>query len=267
MRKLILYIFIFFALTGSFACEEEYKDFKVEKYEPVVVIEGLITDNNPPYFVKVSRTTFFGDSSYNKSIANLEVRMTDNEGNTELLSIQEPGVYRSDSLQGKPGNTYKLEVRIRDSVFISNCVMPPAIVNDSLISVYHKDDGIYKQGYHVKLIFRKPQNDSINYYKCNIYQNGKLITNRLYSIIFSDDNTSSKLEVEFLESFSFHDTVELEVMTINKEVYNYFFDIDKIISNDSYIFDYQRNPRSNISNGAFGYFQASSVKRLKLVIK
>lgn len=267
MRRLILNISTIFILTGLFSCEEEYKNFKAENYKPAIVIEGLITDENPPYYVKVSRSVAFGDSINDSFILNAKVRLSDNEGNSELLSIQKSGIYRADSIHGKPGNIYSLEVKIGDSVFNSNCVMPLLFSADSLIPVFHEDNGIYNKGYYVKIYGKKPQTDSINFFKCQIYQNSRLINNRSVSYVFSDEHTSSTLNFEFQEPFALHDTAELEIQSITHEVFIFFSDINMLVSDDSFVFEYQKNPRSNISNGALGCFQASSVKRMKVIIQ
>jgi len=266
MRKLSLNITIIFVLMGLFACEDVYNDLKVENYKPAIVIEGLITDEIPPYYIKVFRSVAFGDSTYNNYISGAEVRLSDNEGNTELLSMQSPGIYRADSIRGKPGNVYSLDVKVGDSVFSSKCVMPSIMLVDSLIPIFYQDDGNNTKGYHLKLFGRKPQNDSVNFYKCLIYQNNRLINNHSYSLIFSDEHTSVQ-EVEFPETFALHDTAEIEIQSITKEVFDYFLNINMLIIDNSFIFDYQKNPHSNISNGAFGYFQASAVRKIKVIIQ
>ena len=73
-------------------------------------------------------------------------------------------------------------------------------------------------------------------------------------------------------TFQYNETVTVELLTIDKNAYEYFFrlnelsdedglDIPEILNINTY------NPKSNLSNGALGYFYAYSYKKYTATVK
>jgi hypothetical protein len=85
-----------------YSCEELYDDFNVKEHKSDIVIEGVITDANPPYYIKVMKTVKFGDSTLIDYVSDALVSLSDNEGKTEILTAEQTGLYRCDSIIGKP---------------------------------------------------------------------------------------------------------------------------------------------------------------------
>lgn len=102
---------LFFLLVFMNSCVEPY-NAQVNGYEDLLVVDGLITDENKSHQVKLTR-----------SIANLDeipvaetnavVVISCNDGTSEVLKEFEPGVYKTDSVNFvvKIGNRYKLSIR------------------------------------------------------------------------------------------------------------------------------------------------------------
>ncbi len=111
-----LKIFAFPALiliTVVCCIEPFYPD--IEEYENVLVVDGLITNENIVYQVKLSRTLKFDDID-KKPVTGAIVQVTDDEGNAYIFREKKPGTYVSDpdEFTGQIGKKYKLTIETVD---------------------------------------------------------------------------------------------------------------------------------------------------------
>jgi hypothetical protein len=83
----------------------------LEKYEDVLVIDGLVTNARGPYTVKLSRSFRYNDP-FGSPESYAYILLMDNQGNTTGFTEESPGIYISDNpdFQGVPGRSYKLYV-------------------------------------------------------------------------------------------------------------------------------------------------------------
>lgn len=96
------------------SCIEEYWP-DIEQYENILVVEGMITTSPPPYLVKLSQTSPVetpNDIPYKKC----NVWISDDLGNTEIMTEAEPGMYYSspEGMQGTVGRSYKIHIEAPD---------------------------------------------------------------------------------------------------------------------------------------------------------
>jgi len=93
-----------FLLRG---CREPF-DPPVEKYENILVVDGLITDAAGPHEVRLSRSFPFNEN-YPAPETGAVVLVRSDVPAEHLFLEAEPGIYRSDStLRGIPGRAYQL---------------------------------------------------------------------------------------------------------------------------------------------------------------
>src|SRR5664280_3690493 len=80
---------------------------KLRGYDSLLVVDGLITDANTSYSVKLSRT-FQVQNSTPAMVSDANVSITDNGGNNINLGNKGNGIYKTDSLDftGMVGRTY-----------------------------------------------------------------------------------------------------------------------------------------------------------------
>ncbi|MCB2219809.1 MAG: DUF4249 domain-containing protein [Bacteroidetes bacterium] len=103
------------------ACVEEY-DPQVDKYEQLVVVDGMITNDEGPYQVKLSYSSDLQEPRV-IPLTDAEVIIRDSEGHTEYLTEMEEGIYHTDpnGIQGKTGNLYQLEIQTSDgAIYLSS---------------------------------------------------------------------------------------------------------------------------------------------------
>jgi hypothetical protein len=113
---------------------------KLSGYSSLLVVDGLITDANTSYTVRLSRT-FQDQNSTPPPVSDATVFITDDAGNSSNLINKGSGVYKTDSIRfnGIPGRTYVLHINTSDgSEYESNaCMMNPVPEIDS---VYFETD-------------------------------------------------------------------------------------------------------------------------------
>ena len=95
----------------TFACVEEYWPDLGTKYDRVLVVDGLVTDQPGPYTVKLSFSSTVDNAEYIPA-SGYQVQIFDDAGNNETLNETENGIYKTDSLgiQGIVGRKYRIEI-------------------------------------------------------------------------------------------------------------------------------------------------------------
>ncbi len=254
-------------LSLLFSCERTAK-LDIMENEPVLVVEGLITNLAPPYYVHLSTTTDLNAEENSIAINDAVVKISNDDGEEELLTFAGDGAYQCDNLQGTIGTTYFLEITWQDQIYSSESTMLPIGQIDSLNYVFKPDDLITDEGYYVTYFGQKSDPSTINYYRWLISLNGKLLTNRFNLFIESDEFVSGLQGLEFDIPFSKSDTIGVQVYSLDMPVYNYYEAFGSLVNNDGGIFSISpENPPSNVSNGAFGLFQASAINSESIIIK
>jgi hypothetical protein len=85
---------------------------KLDKYQSLLVVDALLTDEEVPVNVRISRTSGAQDEAP-PSVTGARVSITDDIGNNTLLSEVSDGIYKTDSLtfRGVTGRKYTLEIQ------------------------------------------------------------------------------------------------------------------------------------------------------------
>lgn len=307
------------------ACTKEY-NFKLADTKPLYVIEGRISDLQGPYFIHITRSTnLFGyplvvtnDADSFDAVQGAEVIITDDMGTVDTLIpavdqlprwhymynagkydsmyfnlfpnkvvTAKRGYYQTTKIQGKPGHTYQLHVRIGDSIFQASAYMPPVPTLDSAAV---KKDAVVNaagdKGYLPLAWFKEPQNEK-NYYMLQFYPHitehpfdmFTIEYNNYNSIPFVVDDNILPSEVNglsvqliwpdsypypgpgpYLNFFPNMYASQIRLCSLTKEAYGYFNVLRKQLQADGNV--YKPVPASangNIRGGALGLFWASDI--------
>jgi hypothetical protein len=178
------------------ACTEKY-NLDLKDHPQKLVIEGLITDQKGPYFVRLTKSNpeiTFPD--YQDTISGYRIRKTDTvnaliiaidvtTGFTDTL-VHSPdsiwyhnspddsilrgnvnggynGYYQTTSLKGIAGHLYALQVRWKNIEYHASCFLPSVPKIDSITFKYTQGEP-GKDDYYIPLIFFKEPQNEINYY-------------------------------------------------------------------------------------------------------
>jgi len=104
---------ILLALILQACVEKFYPD--IEEYENILVVDGMVTDENRPCLVRLSRTFSYEDFNSNPE-SGATVIITDDEGLPFYLEEKDPGNYYTDtsSFRGIAGGRYQLQIILAD---------------------------------------------------------------------------------------------------------------------------------------------------------
>lgn len=254
MQKTINIIIVLIFLICVTACRKVI-NIDLNAASPKYVIEGAVTDAAGPYQVKITQTKNFSENNIFAGVSGAQVTISDNAGNTSLLTEGAAGYYTTTGITGVPGRTYYLSVKIGNETFNAVSIMPAAVNFDTLYVENYTEFG---DTLRTATVGYKDPATVKNYYRHVMYINNKY----LKDIFISNDELNDGKNVE-QAIFSNGDTgikqgdsVKVEMQCIDEHVYKYFFTLMQTISQNSAA---PTNPVNNIE-GALGYFSAHSVQ-------
>lgn len=134
-------IAILFVAIGN-GCKEIF-DPEIDANISVLVVEGVITNQPGPYYVKLSWAGNYGVNETPELISSATVNVNDNNNiNFQFLEIQ-PGIYESPpELEGVVGGTYTLIVTLPDGEIYSS--FPQTILPSTDIQSLNADSTVQK---------------------------------------------------------------------------------------------------------------------------
>lgn len=103
------------------SCVTEFQPDSVS-IPSALIVEGMITNQPGPYFVKLTRTADYSYKSLNLLVTGATVTISDDLGNKETLrATATGGTYQTSAtgIQGVVGRTYKLTIRIGNEQYES----------------------------------------------------------------------------------------------------------------------------------------------------
>jgi hypothetical protein len=253
-------VFLFLSSLIMASCEKVVQ-LNLNNSTSVIVIQANINDQSGPYEVKISRSVDFDQSSDYPPVTGADVVISDNGGQSESLSEYISGTYFTSKLRGIPGHTYSLTVKTGGKTFHASAFMPPPVNLDSIYfsmnpfsgekvtTIQFRDPPLNINFYRLVYFINNIQQKRFYTLDDELYQ-GKAIG---YSLMSRDSDTKLKSG----------DKVEVWLESVDKGVYEYF----RTAGHDDGNSASPSNPVSNISNGALGYFNACSVRKITATVR
>lgn len=247
---------------------------------PRIVIEGQVTNKSGYQYVKVSRTSGFYEAGESPAVEDAIVRVTDDIGN-EFIFTHNPGKFADSTGYYKPeipftgeiGRTYSLQVSTGGEVYEAADEMKPVTFIDSLtsrVSTDEQEDPKDLGRFYEVLMYAKEPQSTIDYYLFKFYRNDSLKVYSDTDIYYADDEVLGE-NIDGVPSPIYYqpgDIARVEMYSITREGYVFYNDLQSLLNSDGGLFSQPpSNSRSNLSNGALGFFQASAVVTKELVIK
>lgn len=266
MKNIFLIILSFFLITS---CEKE-SDLDLEDQSGKIVIEGNITDQVGPYFVRITKSVAFTQTNQYPPIENAQVTLSDDLGQTENLEYVGNGFYQAYTFQGQSGRTYTLKIQAEGKEYVSSSTMPHAVTFEGL-----QQDSFLVAGelsYTLLPLFTDPQELGNRYLfsyfvndhsKRNFSEFSDNVNNGLPNqrpLLLPNDDEDENIKVKV------GDTITVEMQSIDDKVYTFYSALLQLSDGGGGGVT-PTNPPSNISNGALGYFSAHTVQVKKAVIE
>ena len=227
-----------------------------------VVVQGNITNQPGPYIIHLNSTVNYYDPNVFPAITGASVSISDNAGNTEILTEPTPGNYQTNLLLGTIGRTYTLKVNVSGKEYLSYSTMPNNVVIDTVIFTQSKNNT-----YRVTCIFTDPAGIS-NYYSLKLKSNDTTAIGNKNLRILSDKLTDGQqMSMTYRSNLLLNDTVVINLQSIDKESYDFYNTLSNAQGEiNPFLSSPPANPLSNISNGGLGYFSAYSITSKTVVV-
>jgi len=148
------------------SCVDEYFP-EIDKYENLLVVDGTITNKPGPYEIRLSFSSSVQRPEF-LPYTHAQVIAEDNEGNEEVFTEIEPGIYVSavDGLQGVIGRKYRIVVRTPDEKEFQSSfqeLKKPVEIANVYAEVYNRetvDEYRPEYGYQFYVDVESPETDS-----------------------------------------------------------------------------------------------------------
>ena len=274
MRKILYIIFTVVALT---ACKKEI-DFDFHEIDPVLVIEGRVTNEGSSVVITQSRSVT--DSVHSRCLQGAVVTITTNGSTTPLPYDAASDSYRS-SLTGIPGNTYQLDVDFDGHHYQASAYMqaPAPIISADFfwmtvidqrmlvyelwaVDPYPSDRNQY--WYRIDRISHHPHFEgkrNTEPYRWGVRDDRGCPPGKVFiDMMATSEKIMDEDEEENWKSILYDgDTITCQLMTIDRPVYDYFSSLRAGQRGGA-------NPNTNFTGGCLGYFVAGSVTRTDTIV-
>ncbi|HEX5151638.1 MAG TPA: DUF4249 family protein [Parafilimonas sp.] len=256
MKNIFSITFIALLFTS---CEKvidvDYKDNQSK-----IIIEGNITNETGPYFVKITRSIPLEEAGTYPAINDAVVTISDDAGNSETLTPQGNGMYNTNTLKGVEGRTYTLTVQTENQTCTAQSTMPQRVPFDSI-----KVEPIVVFGdteYNLIPVYYDPIEKGNNY-RFVLSVNDTLINQHFMQ---NDDIKNGAVNTFRLEindedlKLKPGDFVSVTMQCIDKNVASYYTALVQMADSGPGGGTTPNNPPNNISNGALGVFSAHTTE-------
>lgn len=165
----ILKVIIMFAFLA--ACTIQFLP-EVDENRELLVVEGMITDQNRINTIKLSRSMPIGKPMQRKPVRGLNVSIVDQAGTVTVLQEKSPGNYVTDStkFRGRVGNKYSLRIRSGIVTYSTDYIemkpVPPIerLYWEKVTITESSDPGLKEEGCKIYLDTNDPEK------KCQFYR-------------------------------------------------------------------------------------------------
>ncbi len=250
-----LYIIILLLVS----CVDDTTELEFLDGGPQVVIEGIITDVPSASFVRVMHTTSSEDTFRCQPLSSARILISEEGQPADTFHHTADGYYRSFAFCGEVHKQYTLNVTLNGQRYSATSYMPPHVTLDSM-SYEPSSSDKDQTAYQVRIWGRRPSMNFDSYYRIRLLVNDTLMASASGLIVLADEHIKDFRGISLSNTFAPKDKVTVQVFSLTHELFYYFTDL-MLSSNASIetMYNYPVNPQSNLSNGALGYFQVSSM--------
>lgn len=204
------------------------KDLDLAMEAPLVV-EGWITDQPSIQYVRISRTVSFGTNRDSQPVDNAVVLVLGEDGERHEYSYSHNGLYFSaDSIAGRTGVSYWVEIRLEGSLILSERELMRAAPEISSLtyqsymrpSPTNPNDDLLV---YFPVARAKDSAEIVNFYRWKVYQNGSAFTDLSDMVLLADRFINGNQFTQEFNAFAFQktDTVQVELQEISRTAFNF----------------------------------------------
>ena len=250
------------------SCQKDITDdVDLNDSEPKMVIEANYSAEDSTVRVHISMTSSYFNNDPAPAINGATVTIVDYLGNSTNLIGLGDGDYELTGYAPIFNTSYTLNVNSGGETYTSSCFMHDPVQLDPITPYFVPGFFGAGPGYVVNWNFQDPAGE-VNFYMAILTVNGNVkdsVTQRyLQDDALTDGNEVSRPIGDFIDKYQIGDTVEIEMQTIDKIIYDYYDELISVASGGGQAAP--ANPYYMWSNNALGYFSAYSSAREQVVI-
>jgi hypothetical protein len=282
MKNLIKTMLGLFALF-LISCQEVI-NVDLEQGEKRLVVEGRVAlYKESANSVQEIRLTTTGDYFSNAPAAHVseaEVIISDDQGQSVVLTEAEPGLYRTDKLKVITGNQYKLTIKYDGNIYqaLETLVSVPHI--DSVYQIFIEENLFDEAGIRLKIDYQDPANER-NYYYWEQYLDGVSLIQpnpgTKWTLVSSDEFYNG----QYVRGRMINDKLIytagqkglVKQIALSEYAYRYYFALFDQEGSRGNLSSPPAPIRGNIENltnpdkYALGYFYAAEISEKEIIIK
>jgi len=269
-------------------------ELETRNSEPVIVIYGIITDEDKHQKIRITESSPYFDEKTNNPVNDAAVKVTSSEGQTYNFRITEDGNYFSvDKFAGQQGITYNLTVDVdfnkdgKTETYCAETTLLPPVKADSI--EIKQIDIMGFSHYSLNVYMQEPP-ETENYYIHKFFINDTISNDKLSRLTISDDQMYngaylSGVTITFFEDgtdpdvvkmtedndYVYYvipgDVVKLQILNIEKGYFQFINDCSRERNGENPFFGGPpSNIKTNILGVAVGYFSSYCVSETSTVI-
>ncbi|WP_417592285.1 DUF4249 domain-containing protein [Owenweeksia hongkongensis] len=240
---------------------EKVIDVDLNSSDPQMVLEANLPAGEDSLWISISQTADYFSNDPNPVVDGADIEFTDGDGNIMQASPMGNGRYLVMGVKSMVNRTYSIKADVQGQITQAESYMPPTVLLDSITFEYFPPNDFSDASYSINVAFQDPP-DTINYYQIVVRVNGQSegdIT------VFSDKfNQGTYLNLPlFGYEIGQGDVVEVELQSIDADVYEYFVTLASIVSQTGPPGIAPGNPTTNLKGdiqlGYFGTYSHSSI--------
>ncbi len=262
-------LYIVFTVLVFTSCEKII-DVDIADSDPQIVIEGIMNTDTNIYSVYV-KTTVPYNSTDNSYINNAQVELSDNQGNSQMLTFVGDGEYQTTNMNGVVGVNYTVTVNHEGVVYQNGSTIRNPVPLDSIRTVFIPENTVpgVDEGTYLQVFYTDPAGLGDRYRI--IFSRNDTVFSTVDDYFLSNDVFDDGLQdiVSFFgDRFKLNsgDKVKIEFWTLDEHVYDYYQTLENIISEGFAPTGVPDNPNSTWTNGALGFFNAYSYDVDSLIV-
>jgi hypothetical protein len=240
-------------------------DLKLGNNTGKLVIEGNITNKRGTQYIKLSQNVAFTSTNTYPPVTGALVTVNDDAGSTYSFTEGPAGTYSINSVAGRPGRTYTMNVNVNGSNYTASSQMPQVVALDSItekVDAFDKSNNKRQITVH----FQDPPGVA-NQYRFILTVNSVQVK-RIFA--FNDDFSDGRyVNIDlFQNDINIYpgDTATVELQCVDKPVYTYWFTLMQQGNGPGGGVS-PSNPPTNITPTTLGYFSAHTTKSLTLIVR
>jgi hypothetical protein len=235
---------------------EEVIDIDLNKSHPAFVVEAIICKDSVS-IVRLTQTSNYFSLEELLVIDNAAIMVKSGENSSEDLSYLGNGYYIGNSITGTEDTNYEIEIIWDGSIYNGKSYMPAKteIFSVEAIETPSRPGDKSEKVFSINCKFGD-NTEADEFYMIRFIQNGETLKD-MYHLVpdyFAVNDTITY--INWINSFENGDEVEIQVFSIDKSVFDYFMQLNEAIGGGMNMSSTPYNPKSNVSNGALGYFAA-----------